>query len=119
MAGKTGTSNDLRDSWFAGFSADLVSVVWVGNDDNQPAGITGASGAMRVWSALMRNAAHRSFVPLASENIDMHWVDRSNGELSQSQCENAIQLPFIRGSEPLTTSSCDQRSSVDWLHGIF
>ena len=51
-AGKTGTSNDSRDSWFAGYTGDHLAVVWVGNDENEPTGLYGATGAMRVWSAL-------------------------------------------------------------------
>ena len=52
-AGKTGTSNELRDSWFAGFVDDYVATVWVGRDDDQPAGLTGAQGALPVWGAAM------------------------------------------------------------------
>lgn len=119
VAGKTGTTNDLRDSWFAGFSGDLVAVVWVGNDDNQPAGITGASAAMRVWSAFMSKVAQRSYRTAMSENIEMHWIDRTTGELTEQQCENAVELPFILGSEPTTTSSCAGSTPGSWLRGIF
>ena len=119
VAGKTGTTNDLRDSWFAGFSGDRVGVVWVGNDDNRPAGITGATGALRIWSAFMSKIAHRSFKPAMSANINMHWVDRSTGELSEQGCENAIELPFITGSEPATTSPCAGSTTGNWLRGIF
>src|SRR5690606_5764415 len=51
-AGKTGTSNDGRDSWFAGWTGDHLAVVWVGNDQNEQTGLYGATGAMRVWSAM-------------------------------------------------------------------
>ena len=51
-AGKTGTSNDSRDSWFAGWTGDHLAVIWVGNDQNQPTGLYGATGAMRVWSGI-------------------------------------------------------------------
>jgi penicillin-binding protein 1B len=54
-AGKTGTSNDLRDSWFAGYTTDLLVLTWVGFDDNRPTGLTGAQGAARVWARFMNN----------------------------------------------------------------
>jgi penicillin-binding protein 1B len=53
MAGKTGTTDDMRDSWFAGFSGDKVAVVWVGRDDYQPMGFAGGTGALRVWGDFM------------------------------------------------------------------
>jgi penicillin-binding protein 1B len=52
VAGKTGTSNDSRDSWYAGFTGEHLGVVWLGRDDNQGTGLTGASGALKVWTAL-------------------------------------------------------------------
>lgn len=53
LAGKTGTTNDTRDSWFAGFGDDLLGVVWLGHDDNRETGLTGATGALQVWTAVM------------------------------------------------------------------
>lgn len=53
MAGKTGTTDDMRDSWFAGFSGDKVAVVWVGRDDYKPMGLAGGTGALRVWGEFM------------------------------------------------------------------
>jgi penicillin-binding protein 1B len=55
-AGKTGTTNDLRDAWFAGFTSDLLAVVWVGRDDNHPLGLTGAQGALPMWTEFMKRA---------------------------------------------------------------
>lgn len=54
FAGKTGTSNDLRDSWFAGFGNDLLAVAWLGRDDNKPIGLSGGKGAMRIWGNFMQ-----------------------------------------------------------------
>ena len=55
-AGKTGTTNDLRDAWFVGFTPELLTVVWVGLDDNQPLGLSGAQAALPIWTAFMKNA---------------------------------------------------------------
>src|SRR6185295_13534675 len=53
VAGKTGTTDDLRDSWFAGFSGDYLAVVWMGRDDNKSTGLSGATGALKAWLAFM------------------------------------------------------------------
>src|SRR5690606_13806327 len=69
-AGKTGTSNDSRDSWFAGWTGDLLAVVWVGNDQNEPTGLYGATGAMRVWSSIF---AHLPSAPLRVSDDGLDW----------------------------------------------
>ena len=61
VAGKTGTSDDLRDSWFAGFSGDMMAVVWTGFDDNRSTTLTGSSGAMKIWKNLFIEAAYKSY----------------------------------------------------------
>lgn len=58
-AGKTGTTDDQRDAWFAGFTDDLLTVVWVGRDDNQPLGLTGAEAALPIWTEFMKAATAR------------------------------------------------------------
>jgi membrane carboxypeptidase/penicillin-binding protein len=65
-AGKTGTTNDLRDAWFVGFTPELLTVVWVGFDDNQPVGLSGAKAALPIWTQFMKAAlAGRASVPFA------------------------------------------------------
>ena len=63
VAGKTGTSNDYRDSWFAGFSGSHLAVVWMGHDDNSETGLTGTTGALAAWSRFMSSITTSSFDP--------------------------------------------------------
>ena len=119
VAGKTGTSDELRDSWFAGFSGDTVAVVWTGYDDNRSSGLTGASGALRIWSKLMHAVSSTSFEVLMPDNITMQWVDGETGLLSGKDCENAIELPFIKGSEPKAEAECTEGSSSGWFSDMF
>ncbi|MDH3343283.1 MAG: penicillin-binding transpeptidase domain-containing protein, partial [Gammaproteobacteria bacterium] len=119
VAGKTGTSDELRDSWFAGFSGDTVAVVWTGYDDNRSTGLTGASGALRIWSKLMRKISSTSFEVLTPENVVKKWVDKESGLLSGKDCKNAIELPFIKGSEPALNAECTAGSSFGWFRDLF
>ena len=106
VAGKTGTTDELRDSWFAGFSGDWLAVAWVGRDDNKPAGLTGASGALTLWDRVMKALKAQPLGLLPPENVVYVWVDAKTGYLSAEDCEGAIAMPFIRGSEPRLRSSC-------------
>ena len=119
MAGKTGTSDDLKDSWFAGFTDDYVSVVWVGKDNNTPTGLTGSSGAMRVWSPLMNTIAHRSYRPQMTADIENYTIERETGLMAEATCQNTIQLPFIRGTEPQTKSPCVSGGKSGWFDNFF
>ncbi|MGP0174355.1 penicillin-binding protein 1B [Pseudomonas sp. NCHU5208] len=121
LAGKTGTSNDSRDSWFAGFSQDLLAVVWLGRDDNGPTPLTGASGALQVWTGFMRKADPLPLDMPLPDNVTMAWVDRTTGQGSASGCPNAMQMPYIRGSEPTPGPGCGIQAPVDsvmdWVRG--
>ncbi len=119
VAGKTGTSDDLRDSWFAGFSGDAVAVVWMGYDDNSSTGLTGSSGAMRIWSKLMSAISSKSFEVLMPDNVSMNWIDQESGLLSGKGCENAIELPFIKGSEPVLKAECSEDAPSGWFRNLF
>ncbi|MGD2118213.1 MAG: penicillin-binding protein 1B [Chromatiales bacterium] len=110
LAGKTGTTDDLRDSWFAGFSNNLVTVVWVGRDDNQPAGLTGSRGAMHVWGNVMQGLSVTPLALTPPADIETVWIDQDNGLLASEQCEHAVQMEFVRGSAPQLESSCIEKS---------
>ncbi|WPC05887.1 penicillin-binding protein 1B [Pseudomonas benzenivorans] len=121
LAGKTGTSNDSRDSWFAGFSQDLLAVVWLGRDDNGPTPLTGASGALQVWTDFMRKADPLPLDMPLPDNVTQAWVDANTGQGTDPSCPNAVQMPYIRGSEPLPGPSCGIQAPVDsvmdWVRG--
>ncbi|MGB5567978.1 MAG: penicillin-binding protein 1B [Sedimenticolaceae bacterium] len=124
VAGKTGTTNDLRDSWCAGFSADRVAVAWVGRDDNAPIGLTGSQGAMPVWADLMRNIDNVPLKMTPPQGIEYHWVDGA-GRLSRQGCEGAAAFPYIAGSQPTLRSDCidqqgnEQQGLGGFLNGLF
>ncbi|MDD5036308.1 MAG: penicillin-binding protein 1B [Methylococcaceae bacterium] len=106
VAGKTGTTNDLRDSWFAGFTGDYLGVVWIGRDDNQPAKLTGAQGALQVWGSTMGKISHEPLQLDPPENVEMVWIDRGKGLRTGEGCEGATRYPFIQGSAPAGFSDC-------------
>jgi len=106
LVGKTGTTNDAKDSWFAGYTGDYLSVVWVGRDDNKPAGLTGASGALQVWTSLMKQISMQPVTLIQPDNIKMAWIDPANGLLANEHCEGAKRYPFIAGSVPEDDSPC-------------
>ena len=119
VAGKTGTSDNLNDSWFAGFSRDKVAVVWLGFDDHRDTGLTGSSGAMRVWKRIFADISTASFELTLPDEVHMVWIDGQTGLLSAKRCENAVELPYIRGSEPQEYAGCEAGSPLDWLKKIF
>jgi len=79
VAGKTGTSSDTRDSWFAGFTGSYVAVVWVGYDDNRVTGLTGAAGALPVWADTLAKLKSASFQPVAPELVEDRWIGYADG----------------------------------------
>ncbi|BCR05902.1 penicillin-binding protein 1B [Desulfuromonas versatilis] len=123
VAGKTGTTDDYRDSWFAGFTGDRLAVVWVGRDDNEPTGLSGASGAMGVWGEMMAGLGPEPLLPPEPENIERVYIDAVSGLRSESGCRNAVELPFIAGSAPSEFAPCDPesmgRSIENWFERIF
>jgi penicillin-binding protein 1B len=106
-AGKTGTTNDLRDAWFAGFTPELLTVVWVGFDDNQPVGLSGSQAALPIWTQFMKAAlAGRSSIPFdVPAGIAFVAIDPLNGKLATPGCPKAFDEAFIVGTEP--TVACD------------
>ncbi len=102
-AGKTGTTNDLRDAWFVGFTPELLTVVWVGFDDNQPVGLSGSQAALPIWTQFMKAAlAGRANVPFdVPDGITFMDIDRETGKLATPACPKVFREAFISGTEPV------------------
>jgi penicillin-binding protein 1B len=104
-AGKTGTTNDLRDAWFVGFTPELLTVVWVGFDDNQPVGLQGAQAALPIWTQfMMRALAGRASVPFdVPEGVTFAEIDPATGQLAGPRCPTTTTEVYIAGTEPTAT----------------
>jgi len=111
VAGKTGTTDKLRDSWFAGFDRQRVGVVWVGRDDNGPMGLTGSSGAMRVWADLMGRIGVTPLEERPPMGVELVAIDPKTGLLGEG-CDEARDTPFFKGSEPDRSAPCARRDSM-------
>jgi penicillin-binding protein 1B len=101
-AGKSGTTNDLRDAWFVGFTPELLAVVWVGFDDNQPLGLSGTQAAVPIWASFMMKAlAGRANVPFeAPEGVSFVEIDRDTGKLATPTCPRVTTEAFLADTEP-------------------
>lgn len=125
-AGKTGTA---RDGWFAGFTQNLLCVVWVGFDDNRDLGLSGSQAAAPLWAEFMKRAVlvpgyhnDKDFDP--PQGVVEEAIDPQSGLLATNACPNAEQTYFVSGTEP--TQFCDSSASrppgsppVSWLAHLF
>jgi len=103
-AGKTGTTNDMKDAWFAGFTADLLCVVWVGYDDNTPVNLSGARAALPIWVDFMKGALAGTTprpLPVPPTNIVFVDIDAQTGLRAGPYCPKVISESFIAGTEPI------------------
>ncbi|MCK8044826.1 penicillin-binding protein 1B [Shewanella sp. 1CM18E] len=98
LAGKTGTSNDSRDSWFAGFDERNVAAIWVGRDDNGKTGLYGSSGAMAVYQAFLNNRAPLSLRMAPVDGVVQGYFERDTGVAKQADCAGVVKVPALRDS---------------------
>jgi len=116
VAGKTGTSNDFRDSWFAGFDAATLAVVWVGHDNNTPTGLTGSSGAMRVWDGFMSSSRIAPLPAIAlpqtndpSPGLKSRLLEYSTGYETTRSCSpevDSVNIPLPATAELVRKPDC-------------
>lgn len=113
LAGKTGTTNDFRDSWFAGYGDDLTGVVWLGYDDNRSTSLTGATGALQVWAAVMQELAIQPRQTRAPGDIVWEEVPVSATlKPTPENCRATRLLPFREKQLPAAVTGCLQNESL-------
>jgi penicillin-binding protein 1B len=117
LAGKTGTTNDSRDSWFVGVDGREVTTVWLGRDDNQPIKLTGSSGALRVYAEyLQHRIPEKLLLPWPQGITTIGFKTSAEGELVQD-CHNEFKLPMWDKNGALK-QGCDKQPG-QWLKNLF
>lgn len=104
LAGKTGTSNSRRDSWFGGFAPNRTTVVWVGYDDNTATRMSGSRAALPIWARFTRAVRPAAGYPgfAAPAGIVSAVIDPASGELATDDCPEVVTEVYARGQEPTT-----------------
>ena len=124
VAGKSGTSSDLRDSWFAGFSGSHLAVVWVGYDDDRVSGFTGSSGALPIWSRLMASLGDVSWNGAMPDSLREVTVDYQTGLSAPDGCAaDRIALALPQGIDPPPKPGCGADGNLidraaSWFHAL-
>jgi len=113
-AGKTGTTDEGRDAWFAGYTPNLLVVVWVGYDDARPLGLTGAQAALPIWVDFMKEVLagrpSQAFHP--PPGVLQVTVDPASGEIAHAGCPTRVTEIFVEGTEPKTFCSLHSTAPV-------
>lgn len=116
LAGKTGTSNDSRDSWFVGVDGREVTTVWLGRDDNKSTKLTGSSGALRVYAEyLKQRIPERLELPWPKQVTTLGFQKAANGALEMN-CRSEYKLPVWDKSGQIK-QQCEKKSN--WLNNLF
>ena len=120
VAGKTGTSNALRDSWFVGYDNSHLVTTWLGKDNNAPTGLTGSSGALTLFANFMKKQGVVNKVTEKPEGIVITLFEQQTGNAVTEECANTMIYPAVRAGI-ITSKQClqekvDQRS---WFEKVF
>ncbi len=124
VAGKTGTTDELRDSWFAGFSGNYVSVVWLGTDNNKTTGLTGAGGALQVWLGLMSKLSNHGLLLDSPSGFQSAWVEYERNRMTDSGCRDAWPVSLPEQTRLPPPAPCMDRprigrKALTWFKGLF
>ncbi len=120
LAGKTGTSNDLRDSWFVGFDQQSVATIWIGRDDNKPTGLTGSSGALTVFANYLSRQGSNSRFDFIPEGIEFATFELATGNAVTDECAKVADYPAIAAGIFYSTECLEKKKEPpSWLEKLF
>jgi penicillin-binding protein 1B len=106
VAGKTGTTDEQRDAWFAGFTGDRLGIVWVGYDDNRAARLSGSAAALPIWGDMISALTPEPLALAKPERIEMVSIEPQSGLRGGSSCPGSQEVPFYQGSAPRGRAPC-------------
>lgn len=106
VAGKTGTTDEQRDAWFAGFTGDRLGIVWIGYDDNRAAKLSGAAAALPVWGDMMAALDPEPLALPKPDGIELVSIDPQTGLRGGGGCPGSQELPFVQGTAPVERAPC-------------
>lgn len=112
MAGKTGTTDDYRDSWFSGFDKNILVTSWIGKDNNEPVNLSGASGAMQLFIGYQQQQEPKSLVRRFPKGLGIAHFDNATGRLSRAGCTDTYSVPAITAALPPVPKKCFGESTV-------
>ena len=107
LAGKTGTTDDYKDSWFVGYDGQLLTTVWMGSDKDQSIHLSGSSGALKLWQAFYQHIALRPVLLAQDDTLEWAYTDETGHYLMDKACANSQYLPFKAGEVPEQRKTCD------------
>lgn len=119
LAGKTGTSNDSRDSWYAGIDGREVAITWLGRDDNKPMRLTGSSGALRVYADYLSMRTPEAYQLPWPNKITTAGFDLESNKTLKADCSGNVKLPIWDKSGQYKTECEKKNSPAAWLTDIF
>ncbi|MUH98269.1 penicillin-binding protein 1B [Aliivibrio fischeri] len=118
LAGKTGTSNDSRDSWYAGIDGREVAITWLGRDDNKPMKLTGSSGALRVYADYLSMRSPEVLQLPWPNEVTTAGFDLQSNKTLEPDCSGRVKLP-IWDQKGQYKAECEKNKPAAWLTDIF
>jgi len=120
IAGKTGTSNDLRDSWFIGYDKKHLVTSWIGKDNNGVTNLTGSSGALVLFADFMNKQGTSSRTSVLPDGMALTLFEEKTGHAVTVECENIIQFPAIKaGTQVMTECLNPRKNNKSWFEKLF